>query len=110
MNGAAGPSSAGPPEATRHEVCAWNAVGIPVVHGGEDVKTESKRMAEKGDVLMNVCTPVGDLNIALESCCIGRGLAAVQSIGGYQSFVIYTMFSLKHHMDVFNGYGIWLYQ
>lgn len=36
--------------------------------------TEPKRMAEPGDVLLSVRAPVGDLNVAYEKCCIGRGL------------------------------------
>ena len=39
--------------------------------------TEPKRMAETGDVLLSVRAPVGDLNVAYESCCIGRGLGAM---------------------------------
>ena len=41
--------------------------------------TEPKRMAKEGDVLLSVRAPVGDLNIALENCCIGRGLAAIRA-------------------------------
>ncbi|MCL2135437.1 MAG: restriction endonuclease subunit S [Candidatus Bathyarchaeota archaeon] len=67
--------------------------------------TEPKRMAIKGDVLMSVRAPVGDLNIAVEPCCIGRGLAAVQSNNGCQSFVLYTMFALKQQLDMFNSEG-----
>ena len=41
--------------------------------------TEPKRLACEGDVLMSVRAPVGDLNVAFEGCCIGRGLAAIHS-------------------------------
>ena len=67
--------------------------------------TEPKRMAEVGDVLLSVRAPVGDLNVAYERCCIGRGLAAVHSKDGHSSFVLYTMFFLKPQLDVFNGEG-----
>ena len=67
--------------------------------------TQPKRMASKGDILMSVRAPVGDLNVAYESCCLGRGLAGIQSNNGYQSFVLYTMFSLKSQLDMFNGEG-----
>ena len=67
--------------------------------------TQPKRMAAKGDVLMSVRAPVGDLNVAYESCCLGRGLAGIQSNSGCQSFVLYTMFSLKQQLDMFNGEG-----
>lgn len=67
--------------------------------------TDPKRMAEKNDIMMSVRAPVGDLNIATESCCIGRGLAAVRSKNQCQSFLLYTMFALKEVLDRFNGEG-----
>ena len=67
--------------------------------------TEPKRMAKTGDVLLSVRAPVGDLNVAYESCCIGRGLGAIHSKTGHSSFVLYTMFALKSRLDVFNGEG-----
>ena len=67
--------------------------------------TEPKRMARSNDTLMSVRAPVGDLNVAHTDCCIGRGLAAIHSKNNHQSFVLYTMFSLKKQLDVFNGEG-----
>ncbi|MGL4362454.1 MAG: restriction endonuclease subunit S [Cellulosilyticaceae bacterium] len=67
--------------------------------------SEPKRMAYKGDILMSVRAPVGDLNIAHEKCCIGRGLSAIQSKYGYNSFILYTMFNLEKQLNVFNGEG-----
>lgn len=67
--------------------------------------TEPKRMAEKGDVLLSVRAPVGDVNIANEPCCIGRGLAAIQSIDNYSSFIYYLMLDLQKTLDSFNGEG-----
>lgn len=67
--------------------------------------TEPKRMARSNDTLMSVRAPVGDLNVAHTDCCIGRGLAAIHSKSNHQSFVLYTMFSLKKQLDVFNGEG-----
>lgn len=67
--------------------------------------TEPKRMAYENDILMSVRAPVGDLNVAHTDCCIGRGLAAIHSRFDHQSFVLYTMFSLKKQLDVFNGEG-----
>lgn len=67
--------------------------------------TEPKRMAQSNDTLMSVRAPVGDLNVAHMDCCIGRGLAAIHSKSHHQSFVLYTMFSLKKQLDVFNGEG-----
>ena len=67
--------------------------------------TEPKRTAEAGDVLLSVRAPVGDLNVAYERCCIGRGLGAIRSKTGHRSFVLYTMFALRPQLDVFNSEG-----
>ena len=67
--------------------------------------TEPKRIAEAGDVLLSVRAPVGDLNVAYERCCIGRGLGAIHSKNGNSSFVLYMMFALQPQLDVFNGEG-----
>ena len=67
--------------------------------------TEPKRIAQQGDILLSVRAPVGDLNVAYEQCCIGRGLGAIHSKNGNKSFLLYTMFALKPQLDVFNGEG-----
>lgn len=67
--------------------------------------TDPKRMAQSNDVLMSVRAPVGDLNVAYEPCCIGRGLGAIRSKDGCQSFVLYTILSLREKLDIFNGEG-----
>jgi len=67
--------------------------------------TQPKRMAAKGDVLISVRAPVGDLNVAFEPCCLGRGLAGIRSNSSCQSFILYTMFALKQQLDMFNGEG-----
>lgn len=67
--------------------------------------TDPKRMAQSNDVLISVRAPVGNLNVASEPCCIGRGLGAIRSKDGHQSFVLYTIFSLQEKLDIFNGEG-----
>lgn len=67
--------------------------------------TDPRRMAKKYDILISVRAPVGDLNAAYEECCIGRGLAAIHSKNNHQSFVLYTLFTLKNQLEVFNGEG-----
>lgn len=67
--------------------------------------TEPKRFAEKGDILMSVRAPVGDLNIADKKCCIGRGLASLRSKNNCQSFLFYTLQNAKSQLDMFNGEG-----
>ena len=38
------------------------------------------KVAEDGDVLISVRAPIGAMNMAVERCCIGRGLAALTPI------------------------------
>jgi len=65
--------------------------------------TEPKRIAKKYDVLMSVRAPVGDINVASEKCCIGRGLAAIHC--ERQSYALYKMLSLSSHFDLFESEG-----
>ncbi|MTT53927.1 restriction endonuclease subunit S [Alcanivorax sp. VBW004] len=57
------------------------------------------RMAKKGDILLSVRAPVGDMNIANTDCCIGRGLAALNSKIGSDGFLFYVM---KYFKQIFN--------
>ncbi|HHF2182300.1 TPA: restriction endonuclease subunit S, partial [Haemophilus influenzae] len=65
--------------------------------------TDPKRIAEQNSILMSVRAPVGDINIALEKCCIGRGLAALQHKSKNLSFGLYQIQSIKPELDLFNG-------
>ena len=67
--------------------------------------TEPKRMANAGDILMSVRAPVGDINVALEKCCIGRGLASISSRDNFNSFILYTLMNLKRSFDIYNAEG-----
>ena len=62
-------------------------------------------MAQANDVLMSSRAPVGDINVAYENCCIGRGLCAIRSKDNHQSFVLYTIFALREQLNEFNGEG-----
>ena len=65
--------------------------------------TEPKRMAKANDILLSVRAPVGDVNVALEECCIGRGIAAISS--HYRSFVYYSILNQKSDFDLYNDSG-----
>ena len=67
--------------------------------------TEPKRMAKAGDVLLSVRAPVGDINVANEKCCVGRGLAAITAKKGYSSFLLYTLKMNQAQFDQYNGAG-----
>lgn len=75
--------------------------GLPFFQGNADFGrinpeatswcTEPKKIAEPGDILLSVRAPIGAVNIALEKCCIGRGVAAIRP----NSRIIQTDY-LKH--------------
>ena len=65
--------------------------------------TAPKRIAERDSVLLSIRAPVGDINKALERCCIGRGLATLTS--NHKTFLYYKMQSIRHLLDVYNGEG-----
>ena len=67
--------------------------------------TEPRRMARQNDILMSVRAPVGDVNVAHEDCCIGRGLCAIRSKDNFQSFILYTLWSVQNKLNIFNGEG-----
>jgi type I restriction enzyme S subunit len=63
------------------------------------------RYAEAGDTLISVRAPVGGLNIALQRCCIGRGLAAVRHTAGSRGYTYYALWSVEGEFDKFNADG-----
>lgn len=67
--------------------------------------TAPTRIAEPGDTLVSVRAPVGDVNMALTRCAIGRGVAAVRHHSGSASYTYYMMQTLREKFDVFNGEG-----
>lgn len=68
-----------------------NENGLPFYQGNADFgKIHPKtrvwcsapvKIAEADDILISVRAPIGAMNIAVERCCIGRGLAALTPIG-----------------------------
>jgi type I restriction enzyme S subunit len=67
--------------------------------------TAPTRFANPGDTLVSVRAPVGDINMALEKCCIGRGLASIRHKNGNRSYTYYAMHFLRDDFDVFEGEG-----
>ena len=67
--------------------------------------TQPARMAKRNDILLSVRAPVGDLNVAHIDCCIGRGLAALNSKDGFDGFLFYVMQYFKTVFDRRNSEG-----
>jgi type I restriction enzyme S subunit len=63
------------------------------------------RIADMGDTLVSVRAPVGDVNMALVRCCVGRGVAGVRDVEGHTSFVFYSMQALHARFQSYNGEG-----
>jgi type I restriction enzyme S subunit len=61
--------------------------------------TKPTRFAKEGDILLSVRAPVGTINIAKENCCIGRGLAALNSKDDCIGYLFGVMVNLKQIFD-----------
>jgi type I restriction enzyme, S subunit len=67
--------------------------------------TAPTRYAKPGDTLVSVRAPVGDINMADEECCIGRGVAAVRHKSGASSFTYYAMENFESDFARFEADG-----
>ena len=75
--------------------------GIPFLQGNRTFGTfypqidtytiKPIKIANKGDILMSVRAPVGDLNFSPTKVCIGRGLSAITAKDGDNSFLFYAL-------------------
>jgi type I restriction enzyme, S subunit len=69
--------------------------------------TEPKRIAQPLDTLVSVRAPVGDMNMAIEECCLGRGVAAFRyrENKSFYSYTYYKMRSLMESIKQFEDNG-----
>ena len=92
-----------------------DGIGTPFFQGRADFDfrfprkrvytTDPRRFAYKFDTLVSVRAPVGDMNIASETCCIGRGLAAVNELNKNSSFTHYFLRELTGKFKGFEDTG-----
>ena len=88
-------------QSPKSEFYNQNGKGMPFLQGNktfgdkypsfELFTTSIKKVAEKDSVLMSVRAPVGDLNIAQEDICIGRGVCSIKMKNGYNEFLYYLL-------------------
>ena len=100
-----------PPGSTYNE----SGEGLPFYQGKTDFGfrhptrrifcSEPKRIAEQSSTLISVRAPVGSINLANESCCIGRGVASIKSNEGHHSFTYYLLNGIQSLFDVYNSEG-----
>ncbi|MBQ3148817.1 MAG: restriction endonuclease subunit S [Alistipes sp.] len=67
--------------------------------------TEPTRYAEPMSVLLSVRAPVGDINIATQRCCIGRGVASIKSKTDDNAYMYCCLKELRLQLDQYNGEG-----
>ncbi|KZY94492.1 hypothetical protein A3748_03320 [Erythrobacter sp. HI0077] len=64
-----------------------------------------KRVAEAEDTLVSVRAPVGDINLAWEKSCVGRGVAALRHKSGSPSFTYYSAAALRSELEIYQHTG-----
>lgn len=89
--------------------------GIPFFQGKADFGlhypttriycSEPNKIANRNDVLISVRAPVGATNIATETCCIGRGLAAI-SAKASKSYHKYLYYYIKYKQQDIENMGV----
>ena len=60
--------------------------------------TNPIKIAKKGEILFSVRAPVGDINIANQDICIGRGLAALKAKNDNNIFLFYLLNYFKEEI------------
>ncbi len=91
---------------------ALNSIGegLPFFQGKADFGRRSptarvwctvpERIAEAGDVLLSVRAPVGAVNVAVERCAIGRGVAAVRAgTRADRSFLPFAVQAIRRNLE-----------
>jgi len=94
-----------------------DGIGTPMFQGNADFgfrfpservyTTEPSRFAEPLDTLVSVRAPVGEQNMALVKCCIGRGVAAFRYTKNldYYTYTYFKIRSLMTEIKQFNDEG-----
>ena len=101
-----------PPGTTYNE----NGDGLPFYQGIRDFgfrfpsrrvycKALHARNAKKGDILLSVRAPVGSLNVAIEQCVVGRGIAALHSRTHHNGFLYYLLRATRSGWEKFDAEG-----
>ena len=65
--------------------------------------TSPQKIAERGDILISVRAPVGPTNICPTTSCIGRGLAAIRSLGDISQ--LFLLHFLRAYEKILSGKG-----
>lgn len=89
----------------------YNTVGkgLPFLQGNrtfgikypyyDTYSSDIKKIAQEGDVLFSVRAPVGDVNIATQRFCIGRGIASLRMKNGNQEYLYYLLREYRRYIE-----------
>ena len=73
--------------------------------GNRKYCTAPIRIAERDDTLVSVRAPVGDVNMAWDKCCIGRGVGALRHVSGSRSFTYYSTWAIQQELKQYEHTG-----
>ena len=97
--------------------CTYNesGKGMPFFQGRTDFGlrypenrkycTRPTRIAELDDTLVSVRAPVGELNMAWEKCCVGRGVASLRHKSGSRSYTYYSAWGIQRELKAYEHTG-----
>ena len=69
--------------------------------------TKPTRLSQPGDILFSVRAPVGRMNLTDDRIVLGRGLSAIHSRTGHQSFLFYQLKSIFFKEDLVGSGAIY---
>ena len=96
-------------QSPKSEFYNTEGVGLPFLQGNRtfgikypyyDIySSDIKKIAQEGDILFSVRAPVGDVNIATEKFCIGRGIASLRMKNGNQEYLYYLLREYRKYIE-----------
>ena len=63
------------------------------------------RIAQPDDTLISIRAPVGEINMARERCCVGRGVAALRHKSGSSTYTYYAIEALQPEIQRYEHTG-----
>jgi type I restriction enzyme S subunit len=66
---------------------------------------DPKKVAKKFETLISVRAPVGDINMAENDCCIGRGLGSISHPSEFFSYTYYKILSIQDELKSYDNEG-----
>jgi len=100
-------------QSPKSEFYNTEGIGLPFLQGNrtfgyrfpkiDTFCSNPTKIAKKGEILFSVRAPVGDINIANQDICIGRGLAALKAKNDNNIFLFYLLHFLKR--EILNSEG-----